>query len=58
MKKGLVSVFLFLIAAMAFGQNNTGRMIIPESYLKFEAINDFTEVVITGGIKSWDSKFN
>ena len=57
MKKGLVSVFLFLIAAMAFGQNNTGRVIIPEANLKFEAINDFTEVVITGGIKSWDSKF-
>ncbi len=47
MKKGLVSVF-FLIAAMAFGQNNTGRVIIPEANLEYHRIKNNTEVEITG----------
>ena len=48
MKKLVVSVFLFLIAAASFAQKNTGRMIIPEANLEFERNSDKTSVTITG----------
>ena len=47
MKKHLVSILLLCLAAMVFAQKNTGRVMISESDLEFERLND-KEVKITG----------
>ena len=56
MKKLFLSILLFCLSLSLFAQKNTGRVIIPESNLRFVANDDYTEVTITGFIG--DEKFS
>ena len=53
----LKKTFLTLALALAFvsaeAAQNTGRILIPESKLKFKANEDYTEVTITGCTLEW-----
>lgn len=55
MKKLFLSILLLCLTLSVFAQKNTGRVIIPESNLRFVANDDYTEVTITGFIN--DKKF-
>ncbi|MBO4319143.1 MAG: leucine-rich repeat domain-containing protein, partial [Treponema sp.] len=48
MKKTFLNFLLLSFTISLFAQKNTGRVIIPESNLRFKANDDYTEVKITG----------